>query len=52
MKTLSTAEVLGTESIAVLLQLKKHKMERKEGVCQVEKYLCITKAWQFRFLCF
>lgn len=37
METLSTVEVLGTESIAVLLlQLKKYKMERKEGFCQVE----------------
>lgn len=38
MKTLYTLEVLGTESIAVLLlPLKKYKMERQEGVCQVEK---------------
>jgi len=37
MKTLFTVEVLGTESVAVLLQLKKYKMERKEGFCQVGK---------------
>lgn len=53
MKTLSTLEVLGTESVTVLLlPLKEYKMEREEGVCQVEKTLCITRAWQFRFLCF
>ena len=38
MKPLSTVEVLGTESIAVLLlQLKKYRIERGEGFCQAEK---------------